>query len=65
MDAEAIGRIHVETWQATYAGMLEPGYLARLDTGVRRLVNPHVYHVSITERLHQLRVDLIARTDPD
>ncbi len=36
----------------------------RLDTGVRRLVNPHVYHVSATERLHRLRVDLIARTDP-
>lgn len=33
MDSEAIGRIHVETWQATYAGMLDPGYLARLDAG--------------------------------
>jgi nicotinate phosphoribosyltransferase len=37
----------------------------RLDIGVRRLVNPHRYHVSATERLHQLRLDLIARTDPE
>jgi nicotinate phosphoribosyltransferase len=38
--------------------------VARLDVGVRRLVNPHVYHVSVTERLHEMRADLIARTDP-
>jgi nicotinate phosphoribosyltransferase len=37
----------------------------RLDIGVRRLVNPHRYHVSATERLHQLRTDLIAHTDPE
>jgi nicotinate phosphoribosyltransferase len=36
----------------------------RLDIGVRRLVNPHVYHVSATDRLHRLRADLIERTDP-
>ncbi len=33
LDSEAIGRIHVETWQATYAGMLEAAYLSRLDAG--------------------------------
>jgi nicotinate phosphoribosyltransferase len=33
----------------------------RLDVGVRRLVNPHRYHVSVTDRLHELRRDLIAR----
>ncbi len=34
--------------------------LNRLDPGVRRLVNPHRYHVSITPRLLQLRNDLVA-----
>ncbi|WP_420452379.1 nicotinate phosphoribosyltransferase [Ilumatobacter sp.] len=32
----------------------------RLDVGVRRLVNPHRYHVSITERLDRLRRELVA-----
>lgn len=34
-----------------------------LDVGVRRLVNPHRYHVSLTDTLHQLRRDLIERTE--
>ncbi len=34
--------------------------LARLDPGVRRLVNPHIYHVSLTERLWALKQELIA-----
>lgn len=33
--------------------------LARLDSGVRRLVNPHMYHVSLTEQLWQEKLDLI------
>lgn len=32
----------------------------RLDVGVRRLVNPHRYHVSITDRLNDLRSELVA-----
>jgi nicotinate phosphoribosyltransferase len=32
----------------------------RLDTGVRRLINPHVYHVSLTECLWDLKQSLIA-----
>jgi len=35
--------------------------LERLDTGVRRLVNPHVYHVSLTRRVKQLQGEMIAR----
>jgi len=35
--------------------------VALLDPGVRRLVNPHVYHVSITDRLAALKRDLVAR----
>jgi nicotinate phosphoribosyltransferase len=33
--------------------------VAQLDDGVRRLVNPHVYHVSLTQRLWDLKQDLI------
>lgn len=32
--------------------------LAALDPGVRRILNPHVYHVSVTERLWTLRKQL-------
>lgn len=34
--------------------------LERLDAGVKRLVNPHVYHVSLTGRLKGLKQELIA-----
>jgi nicotinate phosphoribosyltransferase len=33
--------------------------LERLDPGVRRLINPHVYHVSLTEALWRLKQELI------
>ncbi|MDP3984708.1 MAG: nicotinate phosphoribosyltransferase, partial [Acidimicrobiia bacterium] len=35
--------------------------LERLDPGVRRLVNPHVYHVSLSAELARLKQDLISR----
>jgi nicotinate phosphoribosyltransferase len=31
-----------------------------LDPGIRRLVNPHIYHVSLTQRLWDLKQELIA-----
>ncbi len=34
--------------------------LDRLDPGVRRLLNPHIYHVSLTPRLYDLKQELIA-----
>jgi nicotinate phosphoribosyltransferase len=34
--------------------------VSHLDPGVRRLMNPHIYHVSLTERLYQLKQDLVA-----
>ena len=34
--------------------------VARLDAGVKRLVNPHVYHVSLTEGLWELKQRLIS-----
>jgi nicotinate phosphoribosyltransferase len=33
--------------------------LGRLDPGVRRLINPHIYHVSLTSRLWDLKQELI------
>ena len=39
--------------------------LARLDPGVRRLVNPHVYHVSLTRELWELKQKLVREVKPD
>jgi ribosomal protein S18 acetylase RimI-like enzyme len=45
-DAEAIGRVHSESWRLTYAGLLSARYLAGLDSDVlaakwrRRLLAP-------------------------
>ncbi len=38
--------------------------LERLDPGVRRLVNPHIYHVSLTESMKRLQEDLVERLTP-
>jgi nicotinate phosphoribosyltransferase len=35
--------------------------LNRLDPGVRRLVNPHIYHVSLTPGMKTLQRDLVAK----
>ena len=35
--------------------------LERLDEGVKRMINPHIYHVSLTEQLWQLKQELIAQ----
>lgn len=37
----------------------------RLDSGVRRLINPHIYHVSLTERLWDLKQSLISSVMED
>src|SRR3990172_296616 len=34
--------------------------VSRLDPGVRRLMNPHIYHVSLSKRLWNLKQELIA-----
>lgn len=34
--------------------------IGRLDPGVKRLINPHIYHVSLTETLWKLKQSLIA-----
>ena len=33
--------------------------LSRLDAGVKRLLNPHIYHVSLTEKLWNLKQELV------
>jgi nicotinate phosphoribosyltransferase len=34
----------------------------RLDPGVRRIMNPHIYHVSLTQKLWDLKQNLIRST---
>jgi nicotinate phosphoribosyltransferase len=34
----------------------------RLDPGVRRIMNPHIYHVSLSQRLWDLKQALIQST---
>jgi nicotinate phosphoribosyltransferase len=34
--------------------------IERLDPGVKRLINPHIYHVSLTEELWKMKQSLIA-----
>jgi nicotinate phosphoribosyltransferase len=34
--------------------------MARLDPGVKRLMNPHIYHVSLSEKLWNLKQEMIA-----
>jgi len=34
----------------------------RLDPGVRRMMNPHIYHVSLTQKLWDLKQGLITTT---
>jgi hypothetical protein len=36
--------------------------LERLDTGVRRLLTPHIYHVSLSKALWDLKQELIRST---
>lgn len=33
--------------------------LNRLDPGVRRIMNPHIYHVSLTQKLWELKQQLV------
>ncbi len=35
--------------------------IERLDPGVKRLINPHYYHVSISEKLYKMKMNLIEK----
>jgi nicotinate phosphoribosyltransferase len=39
--------------------------LERLDPGVKRLMNPHIYHVSLSEKMWQMKQELIASMRAD
>lgn len=39
--------------------------LERLDPGVRRLVNPHVYHISLSQASHELKQTIIEEMQTD
>jgi nicotinate phosphoribosyltransferase len=61
--------LHVTAWQTGERLYRSPSIadmraicqadLERLDIGVRRLLNPHIYHVSLTEKLWRLKQSLI------
>ena len=53
--ARATPRPPLEEMRARRAADVE-----QLDPGIRRLVNPHIYHVSLSEKLWDLKQDLIA-----
>jgi nicotinate phosphoribosyltransferase len=38
--------------------------IERLDAGVKRIMNPHIYHVSLTDKLWELKQELISQVRP-
>jgi nicotinate phosphoribosyltransferase len=38
--------------------------LERLDAGVKRIMNPHIYHVSLSPKLWELKQELISSMRP-
>ncbi len=38
--------------------------LQNLDSGVKRLINPHIYHVSLSPKLFKLKMDLLKKYQP-
>jgi nicotinate phosphoribosyltransferase len=49
-------RAPIETLRARRRADIE-----RLDPGIRRIVNPHIYHVSLSRRLWDLKCELVER----
>ncbi|MCA9870991.1 MAG: hypothetical protein KC487_11530, partial [Anaerolineae bacterium] len=39
--------------------------VAQLDAGVKRFVNPHIYHVSLSDKLWNLKQELIRSARED
>lgn len=58
---EPVGDLGSPHDQVVAARLRRSADLERLDPGVRRLVNPHTYHVSLSDKLHGLKQELIAR----
>lgn len=55
------GRVVAEPGGVEEARRRRQEDLERLDTGVRRLVNPHTYHVSLSSRLSALKWSLVSQ----
>jgi len=53
------GRIVYQWPEISAMRLLRDRDLERLDLGVKRIMNPHIYHVSLTPRLWQLKQDLL------
>ena len=56
-DAAAIARVHVETWQSTYAGMIPDDYLVRLGS----LLERKPWHVALAPTVRE--TTLVADVD--
>jgi nicotinate phosphoribosyltransferase len=56
------GRCMVELPDIPHLRERRQADLERLDSGVRRIVNPHTYHVSLTDKLWRLKQELVAVT---
>jgi len=54
------GRRTVENPSIAQIRALRQADMERLDPGVKRLMNPHIYHVSLTEKMWQIKQKLIA-----
>jgi nicotinate phosphoribosyltransferase len=39
--------------------------IERLDSGVRRIMNPHIYHVSLSEKLWDIKNALIESVEKE
>lgn len=56
------GKVVTETPSIDEMRELRKHDVARLDPGVKRLMNPHIYHVSLSENLWDLKQRLIERS---
>lgn len=60
LDVLVDGRLVSERPTTEQIRAVRRGDVARLDEGVRRLINPHLYHVSISEKLWALQEQLLS-----
>jgi nicotinate phosphoribosyltransferase len=59
----AAGRQVMETPKLDQIRHQRRADVERLDPGVRRLMNPHIYHVSLTQSLWDLKGQLLRQLE--
>jgi nicotinate phosphoribosyltransferase len=59
MDVLREGQRVIENPTIEQIRSLRQADVERLDPGVKRLMNPHIYHVSLTEKMWQIKQKLI------